>query len=136
MKRKAGERLAEGEQPEIDRMFIEDEIRLAAEDEERARLAEARRVADEIKHGVTPSQPTVPTQIRILQSQLDDLKVISGIERANVSSILRVLIAEYISEKRKDEHIAQALDWAAGGRRVMEKARADREGSKKHSGTD
>lgn len=92
-----------------------------AEDRERERNAEAKRIAEEIRHGITSDKKTVPTQIRILQSQLDDLKVISGMERTNISAILRLLIAEYILEKREDETIRHALDWAEGGRRAMDK---------------
>ncbi|WP_250501893.1 hypothetical protein [Caballeronia sp. AZ7_KS35] len=107
----------------------EDEA-VEAEDQERARKAEAKRIADEIKHGITPDKKTVPTQIRILQSQIDDLKVISGMERTNISAILRLLIADYILEKREDETIRQALDWAEGGRRAVAKFKAEQDAKK------
>lgn|SRR5689334_1061067 len=119
---------------EIKAMEREDQRQLEeieAEDSERARKAEAQRIADEIRHGITPDKKTVPTQIRVLQSQIDDLKVISGIERTNISAILRLLIADYILEKREDPTIRQALDWAEGGRRAIEKLRAEQKATKR-----
>lgn len=69
-----------------------------------------------IRHGVKAEGKTVPTPIRILQTQIDDLKVIVGMEGTNVSTVMRELIAEYIERKRAVPEIRAALEWASRNR--------------------
>jgi hypothetical protein len=89
------------------------------------REAKAREIAAEIQHGKTPSKKTAVTQVRILEDQLADLKQIAALTGQNIAGILREVLAEYILRMREDEYVRRSLDWAAGGREVMRRLRAE-----------